>query len=82
MKTLALTCENCGSVDITMIGENLAKCNHCETKIIIQEIEQEKKDSPIDELKRRGVIKAQLAIRPTVQMDLREFERRALIDLF
>lgn len=81
MKTLSLTCENCGSVDITLIDENLAKCNHCDTKIIIQEIKEEE-DSPLDELKRMGVIKAQLAIRPTVEMDLREFERKALVDLF
>lgn len=77
MEKVSLVCDQCGSVDVQMIDDNIAKCSHCGTKFLIVPKKNQDKDG--DELDFEP-IEGCFAIKPN--KDIEWFKRKAIIDLF
>ena len=77
MEKLSLSCDQCGSVDVEMVDDNIGKCNHCGTKFLI--IPKKDEDSE-DDAEDFEPIQGCFAIKPN--RDMEWFKRKAIIDLF
>ena len=76
MEKLLLNCDQCGSVEVELIDDSVAKCSHCGAKFLIIPKKGENEDE-IDDLE---PLQGAYAIKPI--RDMEWFKRKAIIDLF